>query len=119
MNSKRILAAAALGGALFLGTAMAAEPSPGPASATDDAAQAQAQTDSSVAAAVHDKLAAENSRALNDIRVSADGNGVVSLSGRVYAQDVADRAVSLAKSTDGVSAVKNNITVAPESRGGG
>jgi osmotically-inducible protein OsmY len=121
MNGRRILAVAALGtSTLWLAAAcIAIEPSHGPASATDDRVQAEAQSDSSVAAAVHERLAAENNRALNDIRVSAaGGGGVISLSGRVYAQDVADRAVALAKSTDGVTAVKNNITVAPESRRG-
>ena len=114
MGTQRILAT--LAATLVASAVLAEEPSPGPASATDDSAQARMQDDTSVAAAVHEKLAAENNKALEELKVSADGNGTVWLSGRVYSQDAADRAVALAKSTDGVRTVKSKITVAPESR---
>ena len=46
------------------------------------------------------------------IKVDTDDQGVVSLSGTAKSKAEADKAVSIAQNTKGVTSVKNNITVA-------
>jgi osmotically-inducible protein OsmY len=47
------------------------------------------------------------------IKVDTDENGVVWLSGRAPTKDAADLAEMIAKNTDGVSAVHNDVVVQP------
>jgi hyperosmotically inducible protein len=67
--------------------------------------------DSVITTKVKSKLASKHLSTLTDIKVDTDANGVVYLSGRAPTQDAADMAGLLAKDTDGVTAVHNNIAV--------
>jgi len=48
---------------------------------------------------------------LAHIRVDTDENGVVWLSGSTHSQEAADKAVELARDTEGVKDVHSHITV--------
>jgi hyperosmotically inducible protein len=50
---------------------------------------------------------------LTQIQVDTDANGVVWLSGTAKTQSDVDKAVAIAKGTDGVVTVKNNLKVKP------
>jgi osmotically-inducible protein OsmY len=67
--------------------------------------------DSSITAAIKTKLAAEHLRSLKDIRVNTDDKGIVWLSGHAYTDGESKRAEEIARQTDGVRAVKNDIAV--------
>jgi hyperosmotically inducible protein len=69
--------------------------------------------DSAITTKVKAKLAAKHLSTLTRIKVDTDENGVVWLSGRAPTQDASDLAAMLAKNTDGVSAVHNDIAVQP------
>ena len=60
------------------------------------------------------KLAAKHLTTLTRINVDTDANGVVWLSGRAPTQDAVDMAGLLAKDTDGVRSVHNDIAVQAE-----
>jgi osmotically-inducible protein OsmY len=51
---------------------------------------------------------------LTRIKVDTDENGVVWLSGRAPTQDAVDLATMITKSTDGVTAVHNDVAVQPK-----
>jgi len=70
--------------------------------------------DSVITTKIKSKLAAEHLSSLSKIHVDTDMDGVVWLSGSAPSQDAADRAVKVAKSTDGVVNVKSQIDVRPE-----
>ena len=57
------------------------------------------------------KLAAEHINSLGNIKVDTDANGVVYLSGSAHSQAAIDQAVSIARDTEGVKSVKNELTV--------
>jgi hyperosmotically inducible protein len=67
--------------------------------------------DSAITTKVKAKLAAKHLSTLTNIKVDTDENGVVWLSGRAPTKDASDLAAMLAKDTDGVNSVHNNITV--------
>jgi hyperosmotically inducible periplasmic protein len=69
--------------------------------------------DSAITTKVKAKLAAKHLTTLTRIKVDTDENGVVWLSGRAPTQDASDLAAMIAKNTDGVTSVHNNITVEP------
>jgi hyperosmotically inducible protein len=69
--------------------------------------------DSAITTKVKAKLAAKHLTTLTRIKVDTDENGVVWLSGRAPTQDASDLAAMIAKNTDGVSAVHNDIAVQP------
>jgi osmotically-inducible protein OsmY len=50
---------------------------------------------------------------LTRIKVDTDENGVVWLSGKAPTQDAADLAGMIAKNTDGVASVHNDVVVQP------
>ncbi len=50
---------------------------------------------------------------LTRIKVDTDANGVVWLSGRAPTKDASDLAAMIAKDTEGVDSVHNDITVEP------
>jgi osmotically-inducible protein OsmY len=50
---------------------------------------------------------------LTRIKVDTDENGVVWLSGHAPTQDAVDLATMIAKNTDGVTSVHNDVTVRP------
>ena len=69
--------------------------------------------DSVITTKVKSKLAAKHLSTLTRIKVDTDENGVVWLSGRAPNQDAVDLATELAKSTEGVTAVHNDVAVQP------
>jgi hyperosmotically inducible protein len=69
--------------------------------------------DSAITTKVKAKLAAKHLSTLTRIKVDTDENGVVWLSGRAPTQDASDLAAMIAKNTDGVNSVHNDIVVRP------
>ena len=67
--------------------------------------------DSAITTKVKAKLATEHLASLTSIKVDTDANGIVWLSGTAENQSDIDRAVAIAKSTEGVVSVKNNLKV--------
>lgn len=67
--------------------------------------------DSAITAKIKAKLADEKMRSLVHIRVDTDAKGVVVLSGTVRSQEEADKAVSIAQGTEGVTSVKNKLRI--------
>jgi hyperosmotically inducible protein len=70
--------------------------------------------DSVITTKVKSKLAADHITSLGRIRVDTDANGVVYLSGSAHSQDAIDRAVEIARDTDGVRGVHNALVVKPD-----
>jgi hyperosmotically inducible periplasmic protein len=69
--------------------------------------------DSAITTKVKAKLAAKHLTTLTRIKVDTDANGVVWLSGRAPTQDASDLAAMIAKNTEGVTSVHNDIAVQP------
>jgi hyperosmotically inducible protein len=69
--------------------------------------------DSVITTKVKSKLAAKHMSTLTHVRVDTDENGVVWLSGTAPTKDARDLAGMIAKDTDGVTSVTNNIEIAP------
>jgi hyperosmotically inducible periplasmic protein len=69
--------------------------------------------DSVITTKVKSKLAAKHLTTLTRIKVDTDENGVVWLSGRAPTKDAADMAELIAKNTDGVNSVHNDVSVQP------
>lgn len=69
--------------------------------------------DSAITTKVKAKLAAKHLTTLTRIKVDTDENGVVWLSGKAPTEDARDLAAMIAKNTDGVNAVHNDIAVEP------
>ena len=71
--------------------------------------------DSAITSKVKAKLAAEKLSSLATIHVDTDADGVVWLSGTAKSQDQIDKAVSIARNTENVRAVKNGLKVKADS----
>ena len=69
--------------------------------------------DSAITTKIKAKLASEHLASLTQIQVDTDANGVVWLSGTAKTQSDIDKAVAIAKATDGVITVKNQLKVKP------
>jgi hyperosmotically inducible protein len=69
--------------------------------------------DSVITTKVKSKLAAKHLTTLTKIKVDTDANGVVWLSGRAPTQDAVDMAGMIAKDTEGVKSVHNDIAIQP------
>jgi hyperosmotically inducible protein len=69
--------------------------------------------DSVITTKVKTKLAAKHLSTLTRIKVDTDENGVVWLSGRAPNQDAVDLATMIAKNTEGVTSVHNDVAVQP------
>ena len=69
--------------------------------------------DSAITTKVKAKLAAKHLSTLTRISVDTDENGVVWLSGRAPTKDARDLAAMIAKNTEGVNEVHNDIVVEP------
>src|ERR1700748_3457488 len=69
--------------------------------------------DSVITTKVKAKLAAKHLSTLTKVHVDTDENGVVWLSGKAPNQDAVDLATMLAKDTEGVKSVHNDIVVQP------
>ena len=67
--------------------------------------------DSAITTKIKTKLAAEHITSLGNIHVDTDANGVVWLHGTAHTQEAADRAVAIARETEGVKSVNSRITV--------
>lgn len=69
--------------------------------------------DSVITTKVKTKLAAKHMSTLTHVKVDTDANGAVWLSGTAPTKDARDLAGMIAKDTDGVTSVNNNIDIAP------
>jgi hyperosmotically inducible protein len=67
--------------------------------------------DSVITTKIKTKLAAEKMSNLANIKVDTDSKGMVVLSGKVPTQKEADRAVSIARETEGVTSVESKIQI--------
>jgi hyperosmotically inducible periplasmic protein len=67
--------------------------------------------DSSIKSSVKAQLAADAFKGLSNIDVDVDDHGVVTLEGKVPSQDAADRAISIARATEGVREVKSALKI--------
>ena len=67
--------------------------------------------DSVITTKIKSKLAAENPKTLARISVDTDDKGVVFMSGTVEKQADADRAVMIARNTEGVHGVRSDIKI--------
>ena len=67
--------------------------------------------DSVITTKIKSKLAAENPKTLARISVDTDDKGVVFMSGTVERQADADKAVTIARNTEGVHGVRSDIKV--------
>jgi hyperosmotically inducible protein len=67
--------------------------------------------DSAITTKIKAKLAAEHLTSLARINVDTDQNGVVWLNGIARTQEEADKAVSIARETEGVTSVKSKIQI--------
>ena len=67
--------------------------------------------DSAITTKIKSKLAADHVSSLAKIRVDTDADGVVYLSGTAHSKDQIERAVEIARNTDGVRGVHNGIVV--------
>lgn len=67
--------------------------------------------DSVVTTKVKAKLAGEKMSSLVKINVDTDSAGAVTLGGTTRTQEAADKAVSIARGTEGVTSVKSNIQI--------
>lgn len=65
--------------------------------------------DSVVTTKIKAKLAEEKMSSLAHIKVDTDAKGAVVLGGNVKTREEADKAVSIARATEGVTSVKSNI----------
>jgi len=67
--------------------------------------------DSVITTKIKSKLAAEHIKSLGRVHVDTDENGVVWMRGTARSQEAADRAVSIARDTEGVTDVRSHIRV--------
>ncbi len=67
--------------------------------------------DSIITTKIKSKLAEKHLSTLTNIKVDTDAHGVVYLSGKAPTKDAKDLAEELAKNTDGVMSVHNDISV--------
>lgn len=71
-------------------------------------------TDSAITTKIKAKLANEDPKSMMNVHVDTDAHGAVVLSGRVHSEHDADRAIMLARGTEGVTSVKSQILVKKE-----
>ncbi len=67
--------------------------------------------DSAITTKIKSRLAAQHLTSIARIHVDTDANGVVWLSGTARSQEEIDKAVSIARSTEHVTAVKSELTI--------
>jgi hyperosmotically inducible protein len=70
--------------------------------------------DSMITAKIKTKLAEEKLNTLVHVSVDTDARGMVVLSGHVRSGEFADRAIALARATEGVTSVTSNIRVSKD-----
>ena len=67
--------------------------------------------DSVITTKIKARLAEEKVGSLARVKVDTHGHGVVMLSGKVRSQDEADRAITIARATEGVRSVNSRMRV--------
>ena len=67
--------------------------------------------DSVITTKIKTKLAAEHLGSAKHIKVDTDKNGVVWMSGTANSQDEVDKAVAIARDTEGVKSVNSHIKI--------
>jgi hyperosmotically inducible periplasmic protein len=67
--------------------------------------------DSAITTKVKAKLAADHLTSVGRIKVDTDKDGIVWLSGSARTPEAVEKAVSIARETEGVKSVKSNIVV--------
>jgi hyperosmotically inducible periplasmic protein len=105
---KKFIVASMLAASVFCGPMVLADQS---GAATDSSHHYV--KDSVITTKVKSKLAAKHLTTLTRIKVDTDENGVVWLSGHAPTQDAVDMAAMIAKNTDGVVSVHNDIAIQP------
>ena len=70
--------------------------------------------DSVITTKIKSKLAADHITSLGRIRVDTDASGVVYLSGSAHTHDAVERALQIARETDGVRGVHSSLIVKPD-----
>ena len=111
MNTRYAVFCALLAAASLPAAALAHDPDD-----SDHSHPAHWVKDSAITTAIKSKLAAEHLGSLTKLNVETDLNGVVRLSGTAQSKEEEKRAVEIARSTDGVVRVKNDIVVERERR---
>ncbi|HEY8050133.1 MAG TPA: BON domain-containing protein [Ramlibacter sp.] len=97
-----------LGALLAPLAALAAEPD---ATDTDRAHPKAFVKDSVITTKIKARLAEETPGTLARVRVDTHGRGVVVLSGKVHSKEEADRAIAIARATEGVHTVSNHMRI--------
>src|ERR1700757_1027245 len=82
---------------------------------TDRSHPATYVKDSAITTKIKAKLAAEHLGSAKHIRVDTDKNGVVWMTGTANSQQEVDKAVAIARNTEGVKSVNNHIKVRKDS----
>ena len=82
---------------------------------TDRSHPATYVKDSAITTKIKTKLAAEHPGSAKHIRVDTDKNGVVWMSGTANSQEEVDKAVAIARDTEGVKSVNSHIKVRKDS----
>lgn len=88
--------------------------SPAAVHAADSDAEQQPPTmvkDSAITDRIKARLAGEKTANLAHVKVDADRNGSVLLSGKVDTRTAEEKAVSIARATEGVKLVRSNIQI--------
>jgi hyperosmotically inducible protein len=67
--------------------------------------------DSAITSSIKAQLASDPFKGLSHIDVDTEDHGVVTLKGKVPSQAAADRAISLARATEGVRTVKSALKI--------
>ena len=67
--------------------------------------------DSAITTKIKTKLAAKHMTSLGRIHVDTDQNGVVQLSGSARSRRAVDRAIAIARETEGVTAVHSTVII--------
>ena len=70
--------------------------------------------DSAITTKIKAKLAGEKISTLAHIKVDTDSRGAVALSGNVRSKEEADKAIAIARETEGVRSVASNLQVRKE-----
>ena len=106
MKTKMALTALVCCG-LFISTAVLADKD----SDTDRSHPANFVKDSAITTKIKSKLAAEHLTSVGRIHVDTDKDGVVWLSGTARSQEAIDQAVSIARNTEHVVSVHNDLKI--------
>ena len=96
---------------LVIGTVLAPVASYAADSDTDRSKPAAFVKDSVITTKIKTKLAAEHPASAKHIKVDTDKNGVVWMTGTANSQDEVDKAVAIARDTEGVKSVNSHVKV--------